>query len=232
MSRTVLITGANRGIGLGFARSYLESGDQVVATVRNPNTARDLKKLKSEFAGKLEIFELDFDSDDVEKQLVKIMKQPAPIDVLINNAGFYPNSITEPFNKQNLVQWETAFRVNVVGPARVIRKAIPRLEKADKPVVLNISTQMASVQANSSGGSHGYRVTKTALNMLNKCLAIDYPDLLTVVMHPGWVQTRMGGPNAEIPVEQSVAGMRKVIEKLSKRDSGKFFDYKGQEIPW
>lgn len=232
MARTVMVTGANRGIGLGFVEAALEHGDHVVATARNLNTARDLKKLKSQYPGKLDLFELDFDSPEIEKQLVKIMKQPEKIDLLVNNAGFYPNSITEKFDKLNLLQWESAFRINVVGPARVIRKALPRLEKSNRPVVLNITTQMASLADNTSGGSHGYRVTKVGLNMLTKGLAIDYPEVVFLMVHPGWVKTRMGGPNAEVPVQDSVAGILKLVEKASKKDSGRFFDYRGREISW
>lgn len=232
MSRTVLVTGANRGIGLGFVAACLKQGDRVIATARNVNTARDLKKLKGEYPGNLEIFELDFDSPEIEKQLVKIMKQREKIDLLINNAGFYPNSITEKFDKLNLVQWESAFRINVVGPARVIRKALPRLEKSSRPVVVNITTQMASISDNNSGGSHGYRVTKVGLNMLNRGLALDFPNIIFLLLHPGWVKTRMGGPNAEIGVDDSVGGMKRVIEKAQKKDSGKFFDFRGREIPW
>ena len=232
MSRTILITGANRGIGLGFAESFLKSGDFVIATARNPNSAKELKRLKSQYRDSLEIFALDLDSTSAESQLVKIVKKPDKLDLLINNAGFYPNSFTEKFDKVNLNQWETAFRVNVQGAARTFRKALHRLEKSDRPIVVNITTQMASIEQNTTGGSYGYRITKTGLNMFNKCIAIEYPKIISVLINPGWVKTRMGGLNAQISVEDSVAAMRKIIDKLKERDSGKFFDHKGQEIPW
>lgn len=231
MAKTVLITGANRGIGLGFVESYLKSGDNVIATARNPNSAKDLKRLKAQYRDQLEIFALDLDSPEAESQLVKIVKKPEKLDILINNAGFYPNSYTEKFDKVNLTQWETAFRINVLGAARTLRKAIPRLQKSDRPIVVNISTQMSSIAQN-QGGSIGYRVTKSALNMFNSCIALEYKDIISVLLNPGWVKTRMGGLNAEISVEDSVADMRKIIDKLKDRDSGKFFDHSGREIPW
>ena len=232
MSKTVLITGANRGIGLGFAESFLNTGDFVIATSRSPNSAKDLKRLKAQYRDRLEILELDLNSPEAESQLVKIVKKPESIDLLINNAGFYPNSYTEKFDKVNLNQWETAFRINVLGAARTFRKALPRLQKSARPMVVNISTQMASIGENKSGGSYGYRATKAALNMFNKCLALEYPEIICILLNPGWVKTRMGGLNAEISVEDSVVSMRKIIEKAKDRDSGKFFDHRGQEIPW
>ena len=230
-NRTVLITGANRGIGLGFVESFLKSGDSVIATSRTTTGAKELKRLKSDYRDRLEIFQLDLESPEAESQLVKIVKKPECIDILVNNAGFYPNSYTEKFDKVNLTQWETAFRVNVLGAARTFRKAIPRLHKSEHPIVVNISTQMASIAQN-QGGSIGYKVTKTGLNMFNSCIAIEYPEIICVLLNPGWVKTRMGGLNAEISVEDSVVSMRKVIDKLKIRDTGKFFDHKGQEIPW
>ncbi len=232
MAKTVLITGANRGIGLGFVESYLNTGDFVIATSRNPNSSKDLKRLKAQYRDQLEILELDLNSPEAESQLVKIVKKPESIDLLINNAGFYPNSYTEKFDKVNLNQWETAFRINVLGAARTFRKALPRLQKSSRPIVVNISTQMASIGTNKTGGSYGYRASKAALNMFNKCLAIEYPDIISILLNPGWVKTRMGGLNAEISVEDSVTSMRKIIDKAKERDSGKFLDHRGQEIAW
>lgn len=222
---TVLITGANRGIGLEFAWQFDSLGYTVIGTARKPERAIELKDLG------IRIEALDVTDDASVARLAESLEN-LQIDVVINNAGF--------FDRSNRVLEEVEFDVmartldvNALGPIRVARALLPNLRTSPQKKIINISSQMGSV-TNNGGSYYSYRASKAALNQLTVTLARELEDdgFTCVVMHPGWVRTDMGGSNATLSPEESVAGMITVIQGLTPADSGRFLDYSGKELPW
>lgn len=228
MSRTIVVTGANRGIGLEFARQLVDAGDFVIAGARKPDEARALQELAGPH---LEIHALDVASDASVSAFASAVGERA-VDVLINNAGVGGGGA--PIVDLDLKRMRDVLEVNAIGPLRVTQAMLPALHRADSPVVAHITSRMGSIGDNSSGGYYAYRMSKAALNMANKSLSMDgqASGIVCVVLHPGWVKTDMGGASAPLSVDDSVRGLLKVINGLSRSDSGRFFDYKGAELPW
>lgn len=216
---TVLITGANRGIGLEFARQYSADGWDVVATVREHSPELDALNVRVE---RLDMRNLD--------SVAGFGERLDSLDLLIANAGTYgPKS---PATGAEGEEWLETFAVNTVAPYLLARSVLPLVERAAGKLIA-ISTKMGSIDDNTSGGYIAYRSSKTALNSAWKCLAIDNAGKVAcTVIHPGWVQTRMGGRSAPLSPEDSVSEMRKVIEDLTPEDSGAFFSHDGSQIPW
>ena len=230
---TVLITGANRGIGLEFARQYAADGWRVLACCRHPEKAEALDKLATEHPDSVLVHALDVADLEQIESLATLLANES-IDVLINNAGYYPDSDSKGFGHIDCDEWAQAFKVNTMAPLKMAEAFVSNVARSEFKIIATLSSKMGSVADNTSGGSYQYRSSKAAVNMVNKNLSLDLKDqgIATVVLHPGWVQTDMGGPNALITVEQSVSGLRQVIGQLTQADSGKFFAYDGQEIPW
>lgn len=215
----VLITGANRGIGLEFARQYSDDGWDVVATVRESSPELD------ELGVRIEALDMrDLDS------VAKFSERLDSLDLLIANAGTYgPRS---PKSANEGEEWLETFAVNTVAPYLLAQSVLP-LIAAEGGKLIGISTKMGSIDDNSSGGYIAYRSSKSALNMAWRSLAIDNRGkVICAVLHPGWVQTRMGGRSAPLSPEDSVSGMRRVIESLGPDRSGGFFAHDGREIAW
>ncbi|WP_338502051.1 SDR family oxidoreductase [Sphingomonas kaistensis] len=214
---TLLVTGANRGLGLEFVRQYREAGWEVIATVRE--SSPELEVLGAE------IRTLDL----TDAEAVSAVRAGRPLDLLIANAGTYgPRDVGEADGAE---EWLDTFAVNTVAPYLLAKALLPEVKAAQGKLIV-VSTRMGSLEDNSSGGFLAYRSSKTALNMAWKTLALANPDLAVAMLHPGWVQTRMGGSNAPVTPEQSIAGMRKVIDGLSAKDNGAFYDYEGNTVPW
>jgi NAD(P)-dependent dehydrogenase (short-subunit alcohol dehydrogenase family) len=226
---TLLITGANRGIGLEYVRQYAEDGWRVIACCREPERASVLNQLASKYSC-IEICKLDVaDFDQIEMLGRKLIDQP--IHLLINNAGVYPES---SFRSIDYARWMDAFKVNTMSSLKLAEVFIPHLVKAGNAKFVAMTSKMGSIEDNSSGGEYLYRTSKTALNMVIKSLSVDLTKygVSVATLHPGWVKTDMGGPNGLIDAETSVQGLRKVIALLSLNNSGKFYAYDGKEIPW
>jgi len=224
-SMTVLVTGANRGIGLELVRQMRARGHQVIGTARKPEQAIELKETGAR------VVQLDvIDSNSIRVMAQQLQGQR--IDLLINNAGMLGHN-AQSFAETDFDQVLATFDVNSLGPMRVTQALLPNILAGSGKTVIQISSTMGSI-ANNSGGYYGYRASKAALNMLNSSLALELADngITSVVMHPGWVQTRLGGENAAITVEDSVTGMMQVIAGLGPEDSGRFLDYQGEELPW
>jgi NAD(P)-dependent dehydrogenase (short-subunit alcohol dehydrogenase family) len=228
---TLLITGANRGLGLEFTRQYAEAGWHVLACCRNPEKAEALQALASRWPV---IHTHTLDISDFKQIELLAASIDTPIDVLINNAGVYPDSPQENLSDADYEHWLEAFRINSLAPHKMTLAFKHLVAKSAQKKIINITSKMGSIADNTSGGSYLYRSSKTGLNMVTKSLAIDLRPLgiTTIVMHPGWVQTDMGGPNALIDTVQSISGMRKVIASLTLSDAGKFYAFDGKEIPW
>jgi NAD(P)-dependent dehydrogenase (short-subunit alcohol dehydrogenase family) len=233
MMKTTLITGANRGIGLEFSRQYAADGWRVLACSRNPGKSDDLNKLAAQYPEFIKILTLDVsDHAQIEHLAQELFDES--IDLLINNAGIYPKSGVNGLGHIDYAEWMQVFRINCMAPLKMAETFATQLARSEHKIFVAITSKMGSIADNSSGGSYLYRSSKTALNMVVKSLAVDLQSagITSVVIHPGWVKTDMGGPNALISIEQSVSGMRQVISSLLRADSGKFFSYNGQEIPW
>lgn len=221
----VLITGANRGIGLELARAYAADGWQVIGTCRTPQSAADLKDLQG-----VEVMPLDV-TDSASVAALAAGLSGRPIDVLLNNAGvnFRAGSLSEI----DYGDWAATMDANVFGPMRVCDALKENVLASDRKQMAFISSKMGSI-AESTGGSYSYRSSKTALNMAVKCLSLEFgPKGVTSVMfHPGHVRTDMGGPSAPVLATESAAGIKSVIDGLAPSDNGRFFNYDGTELPW
>ena len=222
---TVLITGANRGIGLELARQYSDAGWDVIGTARRPDAATELRELG------VHVVQLDVTNQDSVSQMAKKLGDQA-IDLLINNAGILP-----PGRSVSGIDFEVfnqVLAVNTVGPIRVTQALLPNLQAGEMKTIVNTTSELGSISENSHGSYYGYRESKAALNMFTRSLAAELrPDGFTcIVIHPGWVQTDMGGPSATVTVPDSAAGIRKVITNLSIADTGTFWNFEGQILPW
>jgi NAD(P)-dependent dehydrogenase (short-subunit alcohol dehydrogenase family) len=229
----LFITGANRGIGLEFAKQYLDAGWRVFACCRNPDKADVLKQLALRHTDLLSMHLLDVaDFDQIERLAMELANQE--IDLLLNNAGIYPDTVDSGFGAIDYEAWMHAFRVNSMAPLKIAETFTRQVARSQQKRIVSITSKMGSIADNTSGGAYLYRSSKTALNMAVKSLSVDLASrgIITAVLHPGWVQTDMGGSHALITVQESVAGMRRVIEQLTPARSGKFYDYQGKEIPW
>ena len=229
--KTVFITGANRGLGLEFSRQYLAAGNRVIATARNPEDSEGLQALKKEYGEHLSLYPLDV-TDANSRAAVSDAVGDRVIHLLINNAGYY--GANNSLGKLDEADWSKVFHVNCIGPVKMVALLRSNLGNAGSATVAMLSSKMGSMGDNTSGGSYVYRSSKAALNAATKSLAIDLAEeqIKVVALHPGWVLTDMGGPNALIDVAISVNGMRKVIEGLQTKQSGDFIAYDGTLVPW
>lgn len=230
MSKTFVITGTSHGIGLEMVRQLSEKGQRICALARNPKKSQALMELKSKYAGQISLFDVDVTSDEDVQSFLKDLKDDTVVDVLINNAGIY--GANENFEDLSLDDIQRTFATNALGPMRLTRALLPYLRKAENPKVIHITSVMGSIADNSGGGSYGYRISKAALNMFHKSFSVEFPDVMSLVIHPGWVKTKMGGPQAPLEPASSVSGILSVIDKATHKDSGKFLDYNGNELPW
>jgi NAD(P)-dependent dehydrogenase (short-subunit alcohol dehydrogenase family) len=223
--RTVLITGANRGIGLELARQYSADGWQVIGTARRPDAAIELRDLGAQ------VVQLDVTDQESVERLAEELGD-ASIDMLINNAGILPMART--ISDVNFDDFNRAIAVNTVGPIRVTQALLANLRAGTGRTVINISSNLGSIAENTGGGFYGYRESKAALNMFTKSLSAELKadGFTCVVMHPGWVQTDMGGSSAPVTVQQSANGIRAVIANLTPADTGTYWTFEGEQMPW
>lgn len=220
-----LVTGANRGIGLAFARHLSKRGDHVIATCRQPEKARDLARLP------LRLEKLDVADEENIAELASRLKGEA-LDVLINNAGIGDDG--PPFGRLSMEDLEEAFRVNAAGPVALAQALLPNLRAGKRRAIVNLSSGLGSISENESGGWIAYRASKAALNQLTRTVAaeLNREGFVCIAISPGWVRTDMGGPGASLSPDESAAAMLDVIDRLKPSDTGRFFDYRGKPTPW
>jgi NAD(P)-dependent dehydrogenase (short-subunit alcohol dehydrogenase family) len=225
---TVLITGANRGLGLEYARQYADDGWRVIATCRDPEKAMELASLR----GQVEIHALDIGNHGKIMSLADSLRKDA-IDLLLNNAGIFGPRPSQ-LGHIEYDTWEEVIRINVMSPLKVCESFIAHVAASELKKIAIMSSKMGSMDDNNSGGSYVYRSAKAALNAIMKSLSVDLrPRGVSVaILHPGWVRTDMGGPSGLIDAPESVNGLRQVIESLNPENSGRFYNYDGSEIPW
>jgi len=225
---TVLITGANRGLGLEFAKQYAADGWSVIATCRNPIGVGELAKVEGDIA----VYGLEI-LDPASLARFESDLGGRAIDVLINNAGVYGPKPVKAADV-TVADWTPVFQTNAMAPLLVSRALLKNVEAGDRKMIVNISSIMGSIENGSDPSEYIYRSSKAALNMVMACYAEEIADtgVATVMFHPGWVQTDMGGPNATLTPTESITHLRASIEKLTFTDSGKFFNYDGTPLPW
>jgi NAD(P)-dependent dehydrogenase (short-subunit alcohol dehydrogenase family) len=224
-TRTVLVTGANRGLGLEFARQYKEAGWHVIGTARDPEDAKELEALG------VRVMQLDVADQHSVAQLAAALGDE-PIDLLINNAGIFPR--VGKIDDIDFDDYNRTLAVNTVGPVRVTRALLPNLRSGKLKMIASLSSNLGSIGENERGNFYGYRESKAALNMFTKTLAAELgPEgFICIVLTPGWVQTDMGGPNANLTPAESIAGMKAVLDRLTPDDNGTFWSYYGSQVPW
>jgi NAD(P)-dependent dehydrogenase (short-subunit alcohol dehydrogenase family) len=224
---TVLITGANRGIGLELTRQYAAEDWEVIATCRDPKDAAELKNLK----GKVRVETLEVTDQKQVKALATKLKDVA-IDVLLNNAGMLTGY--EAFGQTDTQSWLQTLHVNTVAPLQIAEAFADHVARSGQKKIVSITSGMGSIGNGPSGGAYAYRSSKAALNMAMAIAANDLKSrkIVVAVISPGWVQTDMGGADAAITPKTSADGIRTVIAKLGPKTSGHFFSYSGEEIPW
>jgi NAD(P)-dependent dehydrogenase (short-subunit alcohol dehydrogenase family) len=230
--QTVLVTGANRGLGLEFARQYAADGWHVLAGCRSPGKAQALQRVKQDLKGRLDLIEVDVtDAGSVKRAAAEVGE--SAIDLLINCAGVMGKS-DQTMGTIDYDDWAHVLDVNVMGPARMTEAFLERVAQSLHRTIVTITSGMGSLADNTSGGYVPYRTSKAAVNMVMRSAAIDLvrQRITCVLINPGWVKTDMGGPGATLTPEQSVTAMRRLIDRLGPKDSGKFYNYDGREYPW
>jgi len=234
---TVLVSGANRGLGLEFVRQYAADGWNVLATARDPQKAMELKQIEARHRD-VSTHALDISNDESIEELVDELDGKA-IDVVIHNSGIYPHK-GQKFGEIDYDGWSEALVTNLFGPMRLTEALVENVAASERKQIAAISSSMASLgtiqdgSVANAGVAYQYRTSKTALNMAMAVLATELgPRGISVVMiDPGWVKTDMGGPNAQLTPEQSISGIRKVLAGNPMEISGKFIGYDGVVRPW
>lgn len=224
---TYLITGANRGLGLEYTTQLLAAKKTVIAWTRHANTP-ELIALKEKYPQNLYIENVDVTS---EKSIQSAVQKITSLDVLINNAGVLLDNQYK-IEDLPLEVIEKTFQVNVYAPIAVTQHCLPLLKKSSSALIVNMSSLMGSIADNTSGGYYAYRMSKTALNMFSKSLSVDQPQIKVLCLHPGWVQTDMGGANAPTSKQTSIEGLLSIVLEPQKYSSGSFVNFNGKHLDW
>jgi NAD(P)-dependent dehydrogenase (short-subunit alcohol dehydrogenase family) len=238
MTKYVIITGGSRGIGLEFTRQYLKKGYHIVIGSRKPQESTELSKLKENHHDRVTILTLDVGSDDsIGNFASEISSMGITPKILINNAGIASGNEKFRYNFGELRSDDLlrTFHINAISPIMVTQKINPLFASDSISKIINISSDSGSITRKKSKGSYGYSASKSALNMISKISSLELKEnnVIVIAMHPGWVRTTMiYTENAPLSVEESVSGMINVIDRLNLEDSGKFYNWKGEEMPW
>ncbi|PLY02304.1 MAG: short-chain dehydrogenase [Desulfuromonas sp.] len=228
---SILLSGCNRGIGLELARCFACQSWRVFATCRSPATADELQALAAEHP-LLTIHPLDVTDTGQIERLASELKS-LPIDILFNNAGIFGPE-NQGIAETDVEGWLTTLRVNTIAPLQMVERFVENVSRSRLKIIASMGSAMGSLSENSSGGFYAYRTSKAGLHMVMRGLAADLAprDIISVAFHPGWVQTRMGGPQAPVTPQQSASGLQRVLLGLTLNDSGKLLDYEGNERTW
>jgi NAD(P)-dependent dehydrogenase (short-subunit alcohol dehydrogenase family) len=227
----VLVTGSNRGLGLEWCRQYADSDWRVYATCRHPETADELQDLARKHPW-LTVHRLDVTQPESVHAL-RAELQNEPVDVLVNNAGVYLEKYA-PAKTMNYEDWLRTLEVNTLGPVRVTEALVDLVARSQRGLIVAITSHMGSIAEITAPGDTYYRSSKAALNAAMKGLSLSLGErgIGVLLLHPGWVKTRMGGWDAPLTPAESVTGMRALVDTFSMEMSGRFFRYNGTEIPW
>jgi len=230
--KSVLITGANRGIGLEHATRYAKSGARVWATARAPQEAEELNALAGAHSGKVTVLAYDASTPGAAVELKRQIGD-APVDLMFANAGGIGGR-AQSFGNVDIAAVLSLIQVNALAGLQLAEQFADNVAASERKVMAFQTSLMGSIQDNGSGGYYGYRLSKVALNMIGKGVANDLRarGVISVLLHPGWVQTRMGGASAPVSIQQCVEGQQRILDGLTPAQSGKFFNYDGRELPW
>ena len=231
--RNCLISGANRGIGLEFTRQLLARGEHVIAACRHPGKATALNALAGEHPGRLHVLPLDVADPKSRASLVHdlpLVLGDDRLDLLVNNAGVLHSG--ERFSHVEAAILEDSFRTNAIGPFLLAQALAPLLN--DGARIANLSSVMASIASRGEFRSPSYCASKAAQNMLTVQLAqaVAARGIVVLALHPGWVQTEMGGEHATVPTADAVRGLLQVVDGATPAQSGSFLDWRGGALPW
>ncbi len=233
MMSVVVVTGANRGLGLAHAKRFAERGFDVISTARDPDSATALQALASAHDN-LTVRRYDA-RDPAGANALKAEIGETPVDILFNNAGVMgPPSAEQVFDAVAVDEILDTVRVDALAPLELSRVLADNVAASTKKLIANQSSLMGSIADNGSGGFYAYRTAKAALNMIGRSMARDLaPRGITVLtLHPGWVKTDMGGPSGTITPETCAEGQQALFDRASASDSGRFLNYDGRELPW
>lgn len=231
----IVITGANRGIGFALVKTYLIGGNRIYAFCRRPDQATELAQLAASSGSQLTLHSLDMADGNSISQVTNVLAD-TPVDVLLNVAGIVggrtDSLLDKSFSEKDFDDWREAFEVMTIGPFRLTQTLLPNLMAA-KGKVMTVSSQIAAFTW-PHGGMYAYGATKAGVNRVMLSLAIDLKakGVCVASIHPGYVQTDMGGPNADITPQESAAGIKSVIENLTLDSSGSFFKWNGELHSW
>ena len=233
MSLNTLVTGANRGIGLEFTRQLLKRGDRVIAACRKPGYANALDALAGEHPGRLQVVPLDVAEAASHKALIgelPLLLGDEKLDLVIQNAGVLHSG--ERFGQLTEANLMDSFRTNASGPLLLAQSLAPWLKDGAK--IANLSSVLGSIAGTDAFSTPSYRVSKAAQNMATRLLAaaLAERDITVIALHPGWVQTDMGGSGANVAVEDAARGLLAVIDAATPADSGAFKDWQGKPVAW
>lgn len=228
---TILITGANRGIGLEFVRQYAKDGATIIAAAREPDKATELSEIERASNGKVRVLPLAVNHSHSIAKLKQVLGD-TPIDILINNAGVR-GTRDEREPKLDIDGWMETLRINSVAPYEMARAFHDNLKRGKDKKLVTITSWLGST-AGHGGDGYAYRASKAAVNNIMHGLSREWAkDGIAVgIFHPGWVRTDMGGKNAPLSPEESVTGLRKRVAELNASNSGTYRDYANQEIAW
>ena len=230
--KNLFLTGANRGIGLALVKEALNRDYRIFAGCRQPQNATDLQLFASKYPDRVIPIEINVtDIRSIDDAVDDVLEETDEIDLLINNAGVFPRG--ESIENLDPVTMLHTFHVNSVGPMMVVQAFMRLLQTAIEAKILNISSQLGSISLQMSN-HYSYNSSKAALNMLTRILASELrpADILAVAVHPGWVQTDMGGSAAPLKPAESARGILTLAERLSIEDTGDFFTWDGRKHPW
>lgn len=234
---TVLVTGANRGLGYEHVKQYAQKGWKVIACARNPKKATELENLKDKYDDNFIIEQLEvIDHPRIEELAEKYSN--TPIDILINNAGTTgPLGVPGAMDYQKIDSmdyeiWRDILEVNLISPFKVATAFHDHIAQSEKKLLIMMSSDLGSIEQNTFGGFYSYRASKAALNIISKGMSVDWQDLTVIALAPGWCKTYLGGEEAEIHPDESVENQQAMFEKIISSNSGMFLDRFGKEVPW
>ncbi len=239
IASTALVTGANRGLGLEWARQLAEPVDHLYATCRRPDAADALAQLADRFPDTVTVVQLDVtDADAIDVVAGRVHEATGAVDLLVNNAGISGGGTADRFGTVEADTMTEVMQVNAVGP-HLMTQAFADLLRAgaaeeETATVVNVTSQLGSIARTAGGGWNSYRASKAALNMCTRLQAEALVDdgVIVVAMHPGWVRTDMGGSNARLSTAESVSGMMAVVHDLTREEAGAFLTHEGEPLPW
>ncbi len=240
--RRILITGSNRGIGLELVERYLQQDSTLIfATCRHPDHATELKTLAEKYLMRLKIIALDVTNPlSIDQAVQQISREVDGLEMLVNNAGILPGGVAdmEPksakFGFLEAPAVEEVLRVNTVAPVMIAQAFSDLLRKGTNARLINMTSDAGSITLREKGANYSYMASKAALNMLTRCLAGDFraDGVIVISIHPGWIQTDMGGPNATRTPAETIPVMMKVIDGLTINETSSFFNWDGSRVPW